>query len=221
MSIILPHNPLELRNPYSVLLEPEQQDSTTDICHVYTASKALLIRAMSDDDFDRLSVSSWSVVNSTYASDDDDDDMVNDEIYIDVSASHLAPLTVSALSDGFTNISKTMTAASINSSIAVSARPDTWVVKVSKKQRQGPSSQHRRPKTSTATAPSLYDVVEGGSEEEKSDEEEVYMDMTEHELSKSAKAVNLKNVRLATAHDRELCKALRLTSLPKRPRRKN
>ncbi|KAF9986621.1 hypothetical protein BGZ65_006893 [Modicella reniformis] len=222
MSTILSQKPIELHNPYSVLLESEHEPSLASTAdnvtysHI-TNSRAILTRALSDDDLDRVSVSSWSVVNSTYASDneDDDDDDEAKEIYIDASAYGLAPLTVAALSDGFTNISNIMTATSINSS-SVTAQPNTWVIKVSKS-RQDPSLRKR--KASTATAPSLEDVVErseSDSQEEEDDEEDrrgdLFMSMSEHELSKSAKAVKLKNVRLATAYDVALCKALNVTN---------
>ncbi|KAF9356071.1 hypothetical protein BGX26_005755 [Mortierella sp. AD094] len=209
---ILSQTPITLQNPYSVL-ESEYEPSTTTIndtiAQYNISSKAMLIRAMSDDDLDRISVSSWSVVNSTYGSDNEGEDEDNtEEIYIDASGNQLAPLTVSALSGGFTNISKTMTATSINSSSAAAAQPDVWVVKVSKKSQQ---SSKQKPRSHAATAPSLEDVLEEGLESDE-EEGELYMSMSEHELSKSSKAVNLKNIRLATAHDLELCRALNVTA---------
>ncbi len=215
MSVILSHTPVPIRNPYSVLDEQEYDPSTeTTITPITTADilnrPGALVRAVSDDDFDRMSVSSWSVVNSTYASDNEDED---EEIYTDASAHHLTPLTVSALGDdGFTNISKTMTATSINSTTAA-AQPNVWVVKITKKRKQ---QSHRKPKPPTVAAPSLADVMEASesgsdyySSEEAADGEasgDFYMDMTEHELSKSSKAVKLKNIRLASAHDMALFK---------------
>ncbi|KAF9170240.1 hypothetical protein BGX21_008659 [Mortierella sp. AD011] len=212
MSIILSQTSIALQNPYSVL-EPEYEPSTTtvnDIIVQYdTSSKAMLTRATSDDDLDRISVSSWSVVNSTYGSDNEGDDEDNtEEIYIDASGNQIAPLTVSALSGGFTNISKTTTATSINSSSAAAAQPDVWVVKVSKKRQQ---SSNRKPRSHAATVPSLEDVIEEGLESDE-EEGELHMPMSEHELSKSSKAVNLKNIRLATTHDIELCRALNITA---------
>ncbi|KAF9107767.1 hypothetical protein BGX27_008614 [Mortierella sp. AM989] len=217
MSTILSQTPITLRNPYSVL-EAGYESSTTNIANNIAqyniTSKAMLTRAMSDDDLDRVSVSSWSVVNSTYGSDDEDEGN-SEEIYIDASGNYLAPLTVSALSEGFTNISKTMTATSINSSSVVTAQPDVWVVKVSKKHQQ---SSKPKPRSHATAAPSLEDVLE----ERFEDECELYMSMSEHELSKSSKAVNLKNIRLATTHDIELCRALGITprdfSGPKLPK---
>ncbi|KAF9274413.1 hypothetical protein BGZ68_000698 [Mortierella alpina] len=215
MSIILSHDPVPIRNPYSVLDEQEYEHSTESIITPITTADILsrpgaLVRAVSDDDLDRMSVSSWSVVNSTYASDNEDED---EEIYTDASAHHLTPLTVSALGDdGFTNISKTMTATSINSTSAA-AQPDAWVVKITKKRKQ--QARERKPKTPTVAAPSLADVLEGsesGSDYysgEEADEDaggDFYMSMTEHELSKSSKAVKLKNIRLASAHDMALFK---------------
>ncbi|KAF9570922.1 hypothetical protein EC968_001171 [Mortierella alpina] len=213
MSIVLSHTPVPIRNPYSVLDEQEYDPSAQSTPTTITTADILsrpgaLVRAVSDDDFDRMSVSSWSVVNSTYASDNEDED---EEIYTDASAQHLTPLTVSAVGDdGFTNISKTMTATSINSTSAA-AQPDVWVVKITKQRKQQQS--RRKPKTPTVAAPSLADVLEGsesGSDEysgEEADEDaegDFYMSMTEHELSKSSKAVKLKNVRLASAHDMAL-----------------
>ncbi|KAF9952487.1 hypothetical protein BGZ72_006173 [Mortierella alpina] len=209
MSVILSHIPVPIRNPYSVLDEQEYDpstDSTITTADILRRPGAL-VRAVSEDDLDRMSVSSWSVVNSTYASDNEDED---EEIYTDASAHHLTPLTVSAPGDdGFTNISKTMTATSINSTSAA-AQPNVWVVKIAKKRKQ---QSGRKPKTPTVAAPSLADVLEGsesGSDYysgEDVDEEaggDFYMSMTEHELSKSAKAVKLKNIRLASAHDMAL-----------------
>ncbi|KAI1315570.1 hypothetical protein EDD11_000644 [Mortierella claussenii] len=220
MSTTFFQNPIALRNPYSALDAESEPINSHSADHGYSSnSRAMLTRAASEDDLDRVSVSSWSVVNSAYATDDEDDQQVEDEIYIDASTSQLAPLTVSALTNGFTNISKTMTATSINSSSAATAEPNAWVVRVSKKRQH--SSRPRTPKTAATTAPFLEDVVEGsesdGRHDSHHDEDkenmdgDLYMSMTEHELSKSAKAVKLKNVRLATAHDTELCRVLHIS----------
>ncbi|KAF9989577.1 hypothetical protein BGZ75_005895 [Mortierella antarctica] len=214
MSIILSHTPVPIRNPYSVLDEQEYDPSTESTTTTITTGDILsrpgaFVRAVSDDDLDRMSASSWSIVNSTYASDNEDE---GEEIYTDATAHHLTPLTVSAPGDdGFTNISKTMTATSINSTSAA-AQPDVWVVKITKKRKQ---QSHRKPKTPTVAAPSLADVLEGsesgsdyysGEETEEDAGGDFYMSMTEHELSKSSKAVKLKNIRLASAHDMALFK---------------
>jgi hypothetical protein len=52
------------------------------------------------------------------------------------------------------------------------------------------------------------------AEWECDNQEVVYVSssMSDHELSKSSKAVKLKNVRLAVAHDTALCKALNITN---------
>lgn len=218
MSVVLHQIPIALRNPFSVL-EPEQEPSPS----ITNSDSFILTRAFSDDDLDRISVSSWSVINSAYASEDEDDDDV--EIYMDASDHNLAPMTVSALSDGFTNISNVMTATSINSA---SAQPDTWVIKVSKNRSSSP--KHKAP---VAAAPTLEDVIERSESDDQcedgSDEEMAHgtlpMSMSEHELSKSSKAVKLKNVRLAFAHDTALCKALNVTmrgkSGPRLPKNKS
>ncbi|KAF8961338.1 hypothetical protein BGZ46_001369 [Entomortierella lignicola] len=200
MSIVLPQTPISLQNPYSVL-EPEYEQSITtiadNIAQYNISSNAMLIRTISNDDLDGVSISSWSMVNSAFASDDEDEDEGSDEeIYVDASGNQLSPLTVSTLSEGFTNISKTMTATSINSTSAATVQPDVWVVKISKKQQQ---SSKPRPRSHIATAPSLEDVIEEGLETVYNDED-IFMSMSEHELSKSCRAVNLKNIRLATAH---------------------
>ncbi|KAI8346337.1 hypothetical protein B0O80DRAFT_469349, partial [Mortierella sp. GBAus27b] len=207
MSVILSQVPIELRNPFSVL-EPEHESSTIASTTNIVYSHTILTKTQSDDDFERASVSSWSVVNSAYASDDEDDDI--DEIYMDASAHNLGPMTVSSLGDGFTNISNVKTATSVNSN---SALPDTWVIKVSKS-RQTSS----KPRTAAAAAPTLEDVIE----RYECDDDDLDLQsggdlvpmssMSEHELSKSSKAVKLKNIRLATAHDIALCKALNITA---------
>ncbi|KAF9180536.1 hypothetical protein BGZ51_006105 [Haplosporangium sp. Z 767] len=191
-----------MHNPYSVLVEQEHDLLSTVKSTFTTTSINLptsLTRAMSDDDLDRMSTSSWSVVNSAYGSDTEDIDYDADEIYTDGSAHHLVPLTISSLTDGFTAISKTMTATSTNSSSA--AQPNIWVVKVTKRRQK---QSMRKPRVSTTTAPSLEDVPEGSDLDE-----DPYGSMTEHELSKSTKAVQLKNNRLAIAHDVDLIKTLK------------
>ncbi|KAF9351800.1 hypothetical protein BGX34_000363 [Mortierella sp. NVP85] len=202
MSALLSHAPIELRNPFSVLLEPEHEPTTTT-----SFNHPILTRTVSDDDLDRVSVSSWSVVNSAYASDDEDFDA--DEIYMDASGHNLAPMTVSSLSDGFTSINNIKTATSVNST-SVATQPDTWVIKVTKTRQNAPLRKHKTP---IATAPSLEDVMEQ-AEWEYDNQEVLYVSssMSDHELSKSSKAVKLKNVRLAIAHDTALCKALNITN---------
>ncbi|KAG0253337.1 hypothetical protein BG011_006422 [Mortierella polycephala] len=201
MSIMLSQFTIAMNNPYSALVEQEHDPSSTAKSTFTATSINLptgLTRAMSDDDLDRMSTSSWSVVNSAYGSDTEDNDYDTDEIYTDGSAHHLVPLTISSLTDGFTAISKTMTATSTNSSLA---QPNIWVVKVTKRRQK---QYMRKPRVSTATAPSLEDVLEGSDLDE-----DPYMPMTEHELSKSTKAVQLKNDRLAVAHDVDLIKTLK------------
>ncbi|KAF9435628.1 hypothetical protein BGZ76_005859 [Entomortierella beljakovae] len=211
MSIVLPQVHLDLRNPYSALdSEYENTLNTTNTVSHYNVMARTMI---DDDDLDKVSVSSWSVVNSAYASDNEDDEA--DEIYIDVSASDLNPLTVSN-GDGFTTVTKTMTAASINST---KAQPDVWVVRVSKKA--------LKPIRPVSAAPLLEDVLEEEigcccfdyeyndyNDDDVYSDNDVYMDMTEHELSKSSRAVNLKNIRLAAAYDLALCKAYGYTPSP-------
>ncbi|KAG0199755.1 hypothetical protein BGX28_007017 [Mortierella sp. GBA30] len=213
MSIILsPYTPVSIRNPYSVLLEQEYDQSTDNTPTTTDILKhpGTLSRTISEDDIDRMSVSSWSVVSSAYGSDNENEND-DEEIYTDASVHHLAPLTVSATGDdGFTTISKTMTATSINSISASTTQPDAWVVKITKKRQQ---LSRRKSKVPSAAAPSLADVTEGSeySESEYGTDEEdgdFYGSMTEHELSKSSKAVKLKNIRLASAHDIELFKVL-------------
>ncbi|KAF9916436.1 hypothetical protein BX616_003755 [Lobosporangium transversale] len=223
MSIILLQDPVVLRNPFSVLDAEHEDDNTVrntnennnvdslEYVRAYSniQSRAMLTRAISEDDLDNVSVSSWSVVTSAFGSDDEDSYSDDDEIILDSSANHIAPLTVSALSDGFTNISKTMTATSINSSAVATAEPSAWVVKVSKKRQRS-----RKPKIMAATAPTLDDVIEGYESESLGDDDSDFnleLSMTEHEISKSARAVTLKNKRLADAHDLGLCKTLGIT----------
>ncbi|KAG0291226.1 hypothetical protein BGZ98_003097, partial [Dissophora globulifera] len=229
MSIVISQTSIELRNPYEALLEPEQHDSHTTLttadyipaAFANIKSRAMITRAISDDDLDLVSVSSWSVVNSAYASDneDDDEDDSDVEIYIDSTGAQLAPLTVAALRDGFTDISKTMTATSINSTSAAAAQPDVWVVKISKKRQRthSPSAQSTHDATNDDLNDDYYDDIDwsetGASEEltyASAGEALFYMPMTEHELTKSAKAVKLKNDRVATASNLRRCQLLNI-----------
>jgi len=199
MSIILPQQAIPLRNPYSVLFEQESDQVTTE--HQYYCNHSNSNDESHDDGLDQMSVGSWSVIASTTGSDnEDEEDEEEDEILLN-EESIAASLTVSNLGDGFTDISRTLTATSINS--ANLGGSDAWAIKVSKKKpitrKEGGS-----PSANAGITTSRY---EGDDDEEMSLEEQ-YMQMTEHELSKSAKAVKLKNIRLSTAYDKELFRVL-------------
>ncbi|GJJ72094.1 hypothetical protein EMPS_04451 [Entomortierella parvispora] len=195
MSIILPQQTIPLRNPYSVLLEQESEPTHDhqDYYSHHSNSEG------QDDGHDQMSVGSWSVIASTTGSDnEDEDEEESDEILLNED-SIAASLTVSNLGDGFTDISKTLTATSINSA-SLAGRSDAWAIKVSKK--KPIPRKEGSPSTHTSTSASRYE------EDDELSLEEQYMQMTEHELSKSAKAVKLKNIRLATAYDKELFRVL-------------
>ncbi|KAG0352250.1 hypothetical protein BG005_008293 [Podila minutissima] len=196
MAITFSQNPIALRNAFSLLDDDEN-----------APIQPSLVRTNTQDSFsDKMSVSSWSVVNSATGSDNEDnDDNSDDEIITwkqsgDSTAAddHTSSVTL-ANRDGFTTISKTMTASSINSVLASAPElRNVWVVKVAKKRSGKPSTHVSEP------------TLDGIQEDQESSEDDNYdaLSMTDHELSKSAKAVKLKNLRLATAADKELFRVL-------------
>lgn len=215
---MLTHAPIALRNPFSILELP----SADAVDQMYpTIDMAIHVE---DDDLD---LSSWSVVNSACSSDneddeDEDEDGAGDEIYADDETSDgtpLDPLTLTSLKSGFTNISKAATARSINS--AAASAPENrghWVLKVGKrKQRKEEGKMEKEERDSLislesdrTSVPSLSSDQEEDDEEDEDEDEAMYMRMTERELSKSARAVRIKNGRVALDHDRELVKSLGL-----------
>ncbi|KAF9094161.1 hypothetical protein BGX29_009640 [Mortierella sp. GBA35] len=255
MATLFAQNPITLRNPFSVL---ESHFDLEDGCTTATAPAS----NTADTDLD---LSTWSVVNSPSASDDeadedDDDDNDNDEIYhwqLSSSSSNsstanlpiesgdgvdvqkLEPLRLSTMRDGFTNISKAMTARSINSaSASCPQHRGAWVLKVNKRQRRS-NSQEPQSRTTTAETETSTDIAAWTTTETTAtatistqthdkrrlsptirvvhvvetndcdERQQLYMDMTEHELSKSPRACRIKNNRVAIAHERELAKDLR------------
>ncbi|KAF9273174.1 hypothetical protein BGZ88_004009 [Linnemannia elongata] len=155
----------------------------------------------------------------------------------DIDIQALEPLHLSTGKDGFTNISKAKTACSINS-LAASCpeHRGAWVLKVNKKRRnksQEPQQQQQQStETDTATIStqthdkrrlSLTSTDSSSSSETRTKskstrvetddlDDTLYMDMSEHELSKSSKASTIKNNRIATSYERELAKDLRCFS---------
>ncbi|KAF9305224.1 hypothetical protein BG003_001400 [Podila horticola] len=216
---MLTHAPIALRNPFSILELP----STDAIVEQKCPTSTDLVAHVDDDDLD---LSSWSVVNSACSSDNEDDDEDedgdSDEIYADDETSDgapLNPLTLSSLKSGFTNISKAATARSVNSLAACA--PENrghWVLKVGKRKQHREEGKKKNDEESLinlesdrTSTPSLSSDREEEEEEEDEDEDEaMYMRMTEHELSKSARAVRIKNGRVALEHDRGLVKSLGL-----------
>ncbi|KAG0006140.1 hypothetical protein BGZ79_008687, partial [Entomortierella chlamydospora] len=150
--------------------------------------------------------------------------------------SELPPLRLSSSSDGFTNISKAAITHSTNSASATAPEHrGTWVVKVNKKRNKLQDLGNDLKQTSTSSsnistsAPSNSttlmppeamnpsekrketptSVADGNSDvSEDAGPSDLYMYMTERELSKSSKAAKIKNSRVATQHDRDLAKAL-------------
>ncbi|KAF9350792.1 hypothetical protein BGX26_011103 [Mortierella sp. AD094] len=150
--------------------------------------------------------------------------------------SQLPPLRLSSSSDGFTHISKAAIAHSTNSASATAPEHrGTWVVKVNKKRNKLQDFGDDPKQTSTSSrnistpAPSNSATLmslEAMNPPEKRKETptnvadgnsdaggeavplDLYMYMTERELSKSSKAAKIKNSRVATQHDRDLAKAL-------------
>ncbi|CAO3567688.1 unnamed protein product [Mortierella alpina] len=224
MTTLISQTPIAVHNPFALL---ESEHCAAD-------------RISADDELD---LSSWCVVNSPYPSDDEDDedhdnndddededeDDEHDIIYhwrpstdhsgaVEGSNSILpAPLKLSLLSDGFTNISKVITVKSTNSVLASAPEQrGAWVVKMSKA-RQNHSSKNPPPTVTDDNTEALdasraekrKDIPErSDDDDDDSDEGLLYMSMTEHELAKSSKASRLKNTRVATHHSRELARAL-------------
>ncbi|KAF9135195.1 hypothetical protein BGW39_004125 [Mortierella sp. 14UC] len=233
MATLFAQNPIILRNPFSLLDTAfDLEDSTTAV--------ATAVPSTVEADLD---LSTWSVVNSPSASDDEDsdNDTDDDEIYhwqtsssssanqpSSVESEKLEPLHLSNVKDGFTNISKAMTARSINSlSVSCPEHRGAWVLKVNKRRRnksqepQHPESEpistqthDKRRLSLTSSIPSSPSKCKSTRVETEQDLDSamIYMDMTEHELSKSTKASKIMNTRIATAHDRELAKDLRCYS---------
>ncbi|KAG0337962.1 hypothetical protein BG005_003907 [Podila minutissima] len=228
---MLTHAPIALRNPFSIL----EHSSTDAILGEKCPTSTDLVAHVDDDDLD---LSSWSVVNSACSSDNEDDedaedeDGDSDEIYADdetADGAPLNPLTLSSLKSGFTNISKAATARSINSLAACA--PENrghWVLKVGKRKQRREEGKKKEGEeeeeeslisldSDRTSTPSLSSDREEDEEEEDEDEDEaMYMRMTERELSKSARAVRIKNGRVALEHDRDLVKSLglNLTEVP-------
>ncbi|KAF9577602.1 hypothetical protein BGW38_007086 [Lunasporangiospora selenospora] len=207
MSTIL-STPVPVQNPFSVLSE---SDHTNDFAsppissyrslYSSTTPRASHTRTTSTDSV----ISSWSVVHSNVDTDNEDQD--DDVLFPELGNEQLhAPLAISILSDGFTGISKAPTATSVNSSTAAS-QTDVWVIKVDKKKTK---RLQRPPKDITKPLGDLPEMPEDYYEDDYYGSESAgpqYMDMTEHELSKSVGASNLKNIRIAAAHDTQLMKA--------------
>ncbi|KAG0041467.1 hypothetical protein BGZ83_001766 [Gryganskiella cystojenkinii] len=150
MSTLLSQAPITLcNNPFSILECSTSRLSNSNGSIATTEPRSDKTAINDDEDLD---LSSWSVVNSAYNSEDEDNedegqDHDEDEIYdgrtTDLTEQEQAhqhqPLTLSNVKDGFTNISKAKTAHSTNSAASASA-PGTWVLKVNKKKRpQQPS----------------------------------------------------------------------------------
>ncbi|KAG0377400.1 hypothetical protein BGX24_006163 [Mortierella sp. AD032] len=254
MATLFAQNPITLRNPFSLLdTDFNLEDS---VVAATTATAALVSNTEAD-----LDLSTWSVINSPSASDDEDsdsdsDDNDDDEIYhwqssnsstgaskssigSDAQVQKLEPLHLSSVKDGFTNISKAMTARSINSlSASCPQHRGAWVLKVNKRRNksQEPQLQYHGSETvstqahhhnndkrrlsltgSTPSSPSKTKSTRVEAEQDLDNNDldndyMLYMYMTEHELSKSSKASQIKNTRIATTYERELAKDLRCYS---------
>ncbi|KAG0276247.1 hypothetical protein BGZ95_007784 [Linnemannia exigua] len=254
MATLFAQNPITLRNPFSLL------DTDFNLENPIVAASTATAADVPNTEAD-LDLSTWSVVNSPSASDDedshsDDEDNDDDEIYhwqssdsstganqssieSDAQVRKLEPLHLSSVKDGFTNISKAMTARSINSlSASCPQHRGAWVLKVNKRRNksQEPQLQHQESETdstqthhnnndkrrlshtgSTPSSPSKTKSTRVETEQDLDsddldNDDILYMYMTEHELSKSSKASQIKNTRIATTYERELAKDLRCYS---------
>ncbi|KAF9923655.1 hypothetical protein FBU30_006270 [Linnemannia zychae] len=226
MATLFAQNSITLCNPFSLLESDVNLDDSTNVDTAIDAD---------------LDISTWSVVNSPSASDDEGDNVIegndDDEIYHWESSSSdnsdsstgnpiLEPLRLSSVRDGFTNISKVMTAHSHNSlSASCPEHRGTWVLKVNKRRSKEPQHGHQETATiSTEThdkrrLSSMSDTesssskakaarVENNGANDHDDNGMIYMGLTEHELSKSSRATKIKNKRIATSHVHTLAKEL-------------
>ncbi|KAG0200983.1 hypothetical protein BGX28_006088 [Mortierella sp. GBA30] len=223
MATLVSQTPIAIHNPFSVL------ESEFTISHHIA-------------DEEEQDLSTWCVVNSPDISGDSrseeeqDEDDLDDVIYDwdpspgennnvaagkDICLS--APLRLSPLSDGFTNVSRAITARSINSALAyTSGHRGDWVIKVSRPRHSNNKSLPTIADTNTTTimisctessskvrSEKRKDTSERRSDNEDEDgDETLYMAMTEHELSKSSKASKMMKNRVAMHHSRELARAL-------------
>ncbi|KAG0316578.1 hypothetical protein BGZ99_006825 [Dissophora globulifera] len=159
MATIASQCPIALCNPFS-LLEPEFHP---DSCASSVSSDSS-VHTIAEDD--ALDLSTWCVISSEYLSDDgsDEDEQDGKEIYLwqsgtdgnlkgtDSGLSHLAPLRLSLLSDGFTNISMAAMTHSTNSAIVTAPKHrGAWVVKVNRK-RSKLQDESRTSKAETTSA---------------------------------------------------------------------
>ncbi|KAF8978117.1 hypothetical protein BGZ46_006818 [Entomortierella lignicola] len=192
----------------------------------------------SDVQDEDLDLSSWCVIKSSSSFNGEDSDEESSEVDQDddeeiylwqpTSTSHeteLPPLRLSLSSDGFTHISKATIAHSTNSVSATAPElRGAWVVKVNKKRSKLQvlrDDLEHKPTTTTTSSNTLSQSFDNSttqksletmnpSEKRKEEVEalELYMSITEHELSKSVKAIKIKKNRVATQHEHDLAKAL-------------
>ncbi|KAF9586539.1 hypothetical protein BGW38_002536 [Lunasporangiospora selenospora] len=236
MATLVSQTPITLRNPFTILASSnfEEQNCIDNVASglVSTCSHPQLVptaHRLQTQDGDVLDLSTWCVITSADSSDEDEDENEDEEILKPSSSdllgldaegtSLLTPLTLSTLSDGFTHISRTVTANSINSSSA--SAPEhrgAWVLRVSKR-RNASSERPVRTGFASSETPACESHIESSTlnlQDAPTDPESgferidgsMYMSMTEHELAKSTKAVKIKNTRVAVQHDRDLAKAL-------------
>ncbi|KAG0252659.1 hypothetical protein DFQ27_007932 [Actinomortierella ambigua] len=161
---------------------------------------------------------SWSVVDSDDEQDLDDDK--DEDLYTwcpstDAHGNSTAelppPLVVASLDDGFTGISKVLTVQNINGAAAVAmANQGSWLIK-GKKMKKATATTGPAPKTAPQEQGCLHchDDYDNHDHDDDSRNDEYASDDDldgglEHELSKSARAVNRRNIRVANARGRKL-----------------
>ncbi|KAG0291221.1 hypothetical protein BGZ97_005961 [Linnemannia gamsii] len=236
MATLFAQNPITLRNPFSLLESDFNLEGPSTSTIISAATTATTFKT---DDAD-LDLSTCDDEDDS-DNDNDDDEIYHwqtsdsgSESASSPDVQTLEPLHLSTGKDGFTNISKAKTARSINS-LAVSCpeHRGAWVLKVNKKHRnKAQEPQHHQPTETAAISTQTHDKrrlsftsADSSSsfsesmtkatrvEFENGDlDDALYMDMTEHELSKSSKASKIKNNRIAISYERELAKDLRCFS---------
>ncbi|KAF9970595.1 hypothetical protein BGZ73_006661 [Actinomortierella ambigua] len=205
----LSQTPLPLNNKFALLEETDQLSDLPSL-RSFAARPKNHSRLNSTD-----TLTSWSVVDSDDEQDHHDDD--KDEALYTWSSPNgqdttelPPPLAVASLDDGFTGISKVLTVQSINGAAAAAVAPQgSWLIK-GKKMKKAATAPLTTPTSQEQGHLHKHDDNDHDYDDYDDDDDDVYAfggDLDsglEHELSKSARAVNRRNIRVASARDRKL-----------------
>ncbi|KAG0224266.1 hypothetical protein BGW41_005170 [Actinomortierella wolfii] len=196
-TVTLSQTSLPLNNKFALLEETDQLGNLPSLQSFATRPKNHS-RFNSTDTF-----KSWSVVDSDEEGQDED---LEDDVYTwnpstDAHGQEPSdlppPLAVANLDDGFTGISKVLTVHNINSPAAVAmASQGSWLIKGKKIRKPAAAA-------TVETAPHHHNDEEYNTVDTFDDDEDLDIG-AEHYLSKSARAVNRRNIRNANARDRKL-----------------